>query len=146
MGEDLWHLLFKTGILITVKAKERLSLTVIVLLYCQKINVVFLLQSNPFFFGKKKEDHTGLCCWAQPVMFSSAQDEGNFGRGENCAKVASSFTVKSALWHRNLMHSAGPLLGSAEKTWGLSSEIYFLSANGQSKTWHHTLDEVNEAE
>lgn len=95
----------------------------------------------------KKEDHTGLCCWAQPVMLSSAQDEGNFERGEAGVQECKGGTyiycaLKCALWHRNLIYSAGPLLGSAGKRWGLNSEIYFLSGNGQSKTWHHILDEI----
>jgi len=36
---------------------------------------MFLLERNPFLFGKKKEDLAGLCCWTQPGMLSSAQDE-----------------------------------------------------------------------
>jgi len=42
--------------------------------------------------------------------------------------------LKYALWHWNLVYSAGPLLGRAGISWGLNSGIYFLSGNEKSKT------------
>ena len=41
-----------------------------------------------------------------------------------------------------MIYSADPLLGSAGKSWGLNSGIYFLSGNERSKTWRHVLDEI----
>lgn len=63
-------------------------------------------------------------------MLSSAQDEGHFGRGEGGVQESKGVThiycaLKCALWRRNLIYAAGPLLGSAGKSWGLNSGIYF---------------------